>query len=52
MIKKEFLRRLIRLDHEISVAITRNSVEYGLMPALFSVFSYLWTGKNAIKKKR
>lgn len=55
MIKVEFRRRLERLHDAISGALYYDSVERGLMPALFSVFSYLWTGRNAVslsKKSR
>lgn len=50
MIKIEFRRRLYRLQRAISVALIDDTVEKGLMPALFSVFSYLWSDSNARKK--
>lgn len=46
LFKKEFERRLVRLH-----AAIESYWKYGnigdLMPALFSVFSFLWTDKNA-----
>lgn len=50
MIKVEFRRRLERLHSAIVDALYYDTVDRGLLPALFSVFSYLWTGSNARKK--
>lgn len=53
--KKEFRRRLIVLADAIFDALDRDSVHYGLLPALFSVFTYMWCKSDtqlSIKSKR
>lgn len=50
MFKKEFERRLIRLDKAIVEYFA--TVKIGsLFLRLFSVYSYLWTSDNAVKKR-
>lgn len=49
MFKKEFERRLILLNKAIIEYFATGKVG-SLFPRLFSVYSYLWTSANAVKK--
>ena len=40
--KKELKRRLMYLQRELNEAIEQNTTLKGLLPALFSVYTYLW----------
>lgn len=47
-IKREFVRRLLRLNDAINTALYRDSIEHDLLPALWSVYTFLWSGRNAV----
>lgn len=40
--KKELKRRLTYLQHVLNEAIEQNTTLKGLLPALYSVYTYLW----------
>lgn len=48
--KKEFIRRLVRLRYRIDLALEYDDPNF-LMPALSSVVSFLWTNHNALNHK-
>ncbi len=41
-IKSEYRKRLLRLRNAIDEAIVLDTTDRALLPALYSVFSYMW----------
>jgi hypothetical protein len=48
-LKADFRRRLKILKVQLDRALETDCADYGLLPALFSCFTYLWSNSNYSK---